>query len=139
MFGLVSEIKYNQLDKKYASTQKELDDIKKNCVMVRKSDMDVLMADMKKLEEDNRMLLKRLEEYENVIDKMRRLSNTPLYTSTEYKGLDTDAYWVTEEGKPLVCSKCGYSFWNGTDQYVTHCSGCGRRMINIVQGKINEE
>ena len=140
MFGLVTQRKYNTLDKKFVSTQKELDDIRKYCVCVRKQDMDVLMSDIKKLETDNEILRKQVEKYQDIMEKIFRLTESVDFNTEEIsKGVDTEAYWVTEEGKPLVCSKCGHSFWNGTDHYVTHCSGCGRRMIDIVKGKIITE
>ena len=136
MFGIVSKHEYNNLDKKYVAVLKELNDIKNNCVMMRKSDMDVLMSDMKKLEADNRMLLNNLERYQETMGRIFRLADGCNYDVKDYKGLDTTANWIKIKDSELVCSKCGYAFWNGTDRYQSHCCGCGRRMENII---IDEE
>ena len=42
---------------------------------------------------------------------------------------DREARWLIASNGALKCSHCGYSFFNGTDDFVTHCSGCGYRMV----------
>ena len=109
----------------------EINDIRVHGVVMRKSDVDVLMSDMKELEADNKMLLNRLKQYEEAMEKIFKLSDRCNFDVKDYEGLDTVAYWIKEEGKPFTCSKCGYSFWNGTDNFISHCCGCGRRMEKI--------
>ena len=138
MFGLVSQRKYDKLDKQNVLLCKEINDLKKSSIIMKQSDVDIMMSDMKRLETDNKYLREKLKKYEEVIDKIFRLTDECTSKIDEYQGINTTAYWIKEEGKPFICSKCGYSFWNGTDHYVTHCSGCGRRMEKIVTDIIKE-
>lgn len=140
MFGFVSQRKYNQLDKKYVSAQKELDDLRKNNIIVSKNTMDTFMTDMKRLEIDNSLLQKRLQRCIETINNISRaVHNNPVNdTDIIDTAPNTTAVWIKEEGKPFICSNCGYGFWNGTDHYVMYCESCGKRMEKIVN-KYNKE
>ena len=134
MFGLVTQRKYDALDKRLVLTQKELHDIRKYGVIMRKSDMDNLMLDMKKLQDDNEILRRQLERYEESMSKIYSYANKCNYdVNKDYKGLVTEAYWIEEEGKPDQCSNCGFTVYNTTDIRILYCQGCGRLMVKTVR------
>ena len=39
-----------------------------------------------------------------------------------------EANWLQDNGA-LVCSHCGYRFYNGMGSWVDHCAQCGYKMV----------
>ena len=40
-----------------------------------------------------------------------------------------EAHWLKDERGALVCSHCGYGFYNATGNWPDHCTGCGYKMV----------
>ena len=140
MFGLVLQRTYNKLDKKYVLLQQEMYNLKKNNVIIKQNEMDNLMSNMKELELQNIKLRDQLGYYIRTFNKINHIiANMPYEEPVTAEVEEKTAVWIKKEGMPYICSNCGYSFWNGTDNYMLHCSGCGRRMERIVTEKSEEK